>query len=481
MIFLQPLLAAILLGFLFLIYFLEKTRLPCKLFFCLALAPAAGLSLCSLILFAAYFISGAQGKFLSILIYCLLTAFFLVSLLSTSFDVFPVRKFTSIREFFQNYFTREKLLRRENLGHLGTALSFGLFLAVFYYFLKLALISSAFNPYGGWDTRFFWNVKASFYFRDPALWKNMFSPIIIWTHPDYPLMYSGSVAWGWNWIGKEVFVWPAVVSVTFFISMIFLIIWYIMSFAPAWCAWIAGAFFLKMPLFPFWAINQYADVPLSLFIAAAGALTVCAFRLKDRKLFFLAGWMAGIAVWTKNEGIFFLMEFLAVLGGSFILIPGQRKEKLENIKKIFAGLAVPCAAIVLMRVFLVHIGDYLGSGRTLGNYLSLLFQRPDNTKIILSAFPVFLKNWGSWNGLWFYFLAAIPAYFILGRNRTNTYGGILAVLTVLNLAGYIVALHLTPHDVAWQISTALYRLLLHSGGLAVLFVFEVFSFQKQTA
>ena len=300
MIFSGPLLAAALLGFLFLFHSFQKSRFPFKLLFCIALSPAAGLSLCSLILFFAYLVSGAQGKLLSSFFYTALTVFLILRILTTPSP--PAKELPGLS-------LRKKLLKMPRLPFLLSLAASGVFLFTFFHFMQLFIRASCLGAYGGWDARFFWNVKASFYFREPALWKNMFSPLLSWTHPDYPLMLPGSIAWGWNWQGKETLLWPAVVSLVFMLSLAFLIVWYLAAFTRAWSAWLGAAFFFIITLYAYWAVSQYADVPLAFFMTAAGVLLVMAFHTKENALFLCpAGWREwrpgpktkGFFLWLKS-------------------------------------------------------------------------------------------------------------------------------------------------------------------------------------
>ncbi len=480
MIFPAPLLAAALLGFLFLFHVFQKSRFPFKLLFCILLSPAAGLSLCSLILFFAYLVSGAQGKFLSFSFYNALSVFLILRILSSKSLPLEDLPGPSLREKLIKMFQRGHLPKEVLWSRFHFFLSiaaFGVFFFTFFNFIRLFISASCLGAYGGWDARFFWNVKASFYFRDPALWKNMFSPILSWTHQDYPLMLPGSVAWGWNWWGKEALIWPAVVSLVFILSLAVLIVWYLVSYSRAWSAWIGAAFFFTLTLYAYWAVNQYADVPLTFFMTAAGVLLVMAFNTKDNALFFMSGWMAGMTAWTKNEGLFFVVEIMLIA----LLAQGrwQGRERQGNTKNGFLhliqGAALPCFAVLILKMFLGKTGDYVGSSRSLSDYFALLFNHQENTRFILVSFRSFLFNQAIWCGLWLFFFAAVPSHFILCRHKTQPYSWILSLLTGSVLAGYFIVLHLSPHDVRWQISTALARLLLHPGVLALIFTFETFS------
>src|SRR5438128_7423421 len=83
---------------------------------------------------------------------------------------------------------------------------------------------------------------------------------------------------------------------------------------------LAGIVLLGTPFLIKHGASQYADVPLGFFFLA----TLVLFSLREREagdrngLPALAGLMAGLAAWTKNEGSFFV---LVVLVARIIAVP----------------------------------------------------------------------------------------------------------------------------------------------------------------
>jgi hypothetical protein len=82
---------------------------------------------------------------------------------------------------------------------------------------------------------------------------------------------------------------------------------------------------------------------------------------------------------------------------------------------------------------------------------------------------VFGANFSQWHALWIFFLAGL-AFSGARAFRHGTW--ILPALVLLINAGYFLVLHATPHDLKFQVETALLRLMLHSGVLALVFAFE---------
>ena len=59
------------------------------------------------------------------------------------------------------------------------------------------------RSHGEWDAWSIWNLKARFIFRGGAHWRDAFSSVLGFSHPDYPLLIPLSVAGSWILTGKE--------------------------------------------------------------------------------------------------------------------------------------------------------------------------------------------------------------------------------------------------------------------------------------
>ena len=444
------------------------------LFYCSTAFPI-GAGLCSLILFFAYLLNPPQAKFISLAV-SFITLTVLVG--------YWISKIAQESPVSFNPFTFLSRLRRIDLkdkhllpGILLSSASFLLFVVTLLAVIQFYSLTAPANVFGGWDTRFFWTLKAKFFFRSPADWQGMFSPKLFWSHPDYPLLLPGILAWGWHWLGQESLLWGPIVSLGFYLSCVFLVVWYLRTYVSSFAGWLAGSFLLVLEPYLFWSLQQYADVPLSFFMTACVLVLVTALRSEQNRLFFLSGLMGGLAAWTKNEGLFFLVEVTFLLGIYCAISCRANRRNAWKPSAWFAwGTLLPLLAIILLKTFLGTTGDYiLGSKRTLHDYTHLIFAGWDRTSLIFQAYFIYMKSFATWKGTWILFAVAS---FILGfRKKLEIDGyawGIFLAVLLINL-GYLLALHITPYDIKFQIQTALDRLLLHSGLLAIVFAFEVLS------
>lgn len=433
MTFLAPLLFTAILGSLFVGTITKAVPIRFYGLFIASLALPVGFSICSLLTFFAYLISPNQGHLLALFTAIAMSVFFLTRIFCSSTHASP--SLPSLKSS-----TR---LQKTALGFCVI-----LWLFSFFLFFQLFVNVSLANIFGGWDAKFFWNVKAKFFFRSPAEWRNMFDSAIGWTHQDYPLLVPGSVAWGWNWTGKELQIWPATVAFSFLFSIALFILWYLSSATHLITGLLASAFFMTVGAYSFWGVSQYADVPLSFFMTASGIILLEALRSKNLSLWMLAGWLAGCAAWTKNEGLFFIGWIGLVAGSLQYFYRIKDKAWLKPLFSLGLGLSIPFFAILILKEVLAKTGDYLGSGRGAGSYFQAIFMDPQKSLYILKSFPVYMFDSSSWNGLWIFYFSALFLLFCVKKARqSDTW--VTGTLALLILFGYFVILHTSPHNVAW--------------------------------
>ncbi len=461
-----PLFIPFLIGFLILRFFTQGHPLKHLSLLSAAAAGPLGFGLISLALFSGYAIHAPNG---TVLLFAVLIPLISWLLQKTFFSFSSSLSMPTV--FFS--WPKSRLL---TFIRICCILVFIWSLAVY---LKAFLSMTCLAPNGDWDARFFWNVKAKFYLRDPEAWRAMFSSVIAWSHPDYPLLIPGTVAWGWNWAGQELLLWPALTALVFSLSILGLIVWHL-AVTRSWeTGLIAASFLLSIEFFRYWSASQYADIPEAFFFLASAVFLVHALKNKTAGLFFLSGLMAGFSAWTKNEGLFFVLWVFLTLalyrGKSWLTDASSRKELFSFL----LGLLPSIMALLLLKTLYAPHGDYLGSKRTLADYTHLVFQSPENTRLIFTALKSYTLQTSQWLHLWHLGIAAIAVNAVKSfEYKRWDESWIPVLLAALILAGYILVIHVTPHPVAWQIETALTRLLLHAAPLVLIFFFEVLGPEK---
>jgi len=466
-----------LLGWLFLHLGLRKSQLPLKNLFSFLLAPAAGFAIISLSLFICYVLQPQHARLITALLPWLYIFILMVML---SFKLSSTAGKQNLPGLIQSYFSLNGPFTPSKILHiLLNWILLALMIYTFADFIRHVANYMTWNAHGGWDARYFWHLKARFLVRDPEQWRLMFSEYLRWGNNDYPLMVPGVIAWGWHFMGREILLWPMIVALVFVCSLGCLIIWYL----AAWCSWFsavtAGVFFFTMPAYIFWGGTMYCDIPYAFFSNTALLLLLSGLRLKDRRVLALSAFFAGCSTFTKNEGFLFLGCYGLL---AFCSLCHLRKNSLSEVFRDFSSL---CLGIVLplcvSLYFKTAVSDQHNNIITIKSSADFIdaIQNEARIRVIFEGFYLYLTDAENWNGLWLLAIGSLLYWPLSRRLSPLPYSGILFVGIVLINLGYLFIFTISPQNIYRHIETALMRLLLQTGALALVFVFETFGFRRQ--
>jgi hypothetical protein len=313
------------------------------------------------------------------------------------------------------------------------------------------------SPHGDWDAWAIWNLRARFLFRAGDSWRETFSPFLLWSHPDYPLLVPVTVARAWLHDGHETTVIPQLVAGLFTFGTVGLLVAAVTLLRGPLQGYLAGCVLLGTVGFIDLGSAQYADVPLAYFLLAVAVLLA----LHDRQqgpitLPVLAGFMTGLAAWTKNEGQLFAIVVVGVRVVTILRTAGVRA-CCREMGAFFLGLLLPLALLVSFKLLLAPPSDLIAAQ----SWATTLPKLTDGGRylLILGTFAGQLALLGP---------AAIPVlvgyFLLLGRCRATPLrcsAGQLFLVLALMLAGYFVVYLTSPWDnVAIHLGTSLDRLLL---------------------
>jgi hypothetical protein len=313
------------------------------------------------------------------------------------------------------------------------------------------------KPYGDWDAWAIWNLRAAFIASGDG-WLNGFSPVILWSHPDYPLLMPLNVARVWALLGERSVLAPVIVGLLFQLSLVGLLATSVQMLRGALQGLLAGSVGMAV-LFVSLNFRQYADIPLAYYFLAANILLfmadVSAARQPGPPL--LAGLMTGAALWTKNEGWALLV---AVLAARLLLdLAGRRPlARLARWLGFFLlGLLPLLLAALYFKLALAPPNDII-AGLSLAAIKSKLVE-VSRYLTILKAVRSQFTHYGN---LALPMLPLLLGYGLLAgiSFSKDQRDGILALL--LRVAGisalYFMIYLLTPNNLAWQLNTSLERL-----------------------
>lgn len=317
------------------------------------------------------------------------------------------------------------------------------------------IIYAVMTPTGRFDAWMIYNRTARFIFRDPANWQNTLSPELYWLfHADYPLLVPVNVAGAWSTLGGEIMRAPQAQSAYFLLGIFCVLMGVIAHLRTTGQALLAGITLLAMPVFYYTAAREEADIPTAFFILATITLLFLYNHDQKPNLIAFAGLTAGLAAWTKNEGLLFLLT-----GSVAWIVLLYRQGRLREIKWYVLGLALPLAVIVYFKLFLTPPNDLFDPTSSTG-----VLERLAN----FERYPVIARSFYSQifvfgNGkLSILFIAIYGLIVGLEKSNSRNQPALAAsIAIVLQLAGYFLIYVLTPHDINWHLRTSLYRLMIH--------------------
>jgi hypothetical protein len=335
-------------------------------------------------------------------------------------------------------------------------------------------------PHGEWDAWMNWDMRARMFFRGGEAWQTAFSAALPWSHPDYPVLLSSLVTRTWLYAGGETLVGPALVAGTFTFATVALLAAGLAALRTTSQGLLAGLILLSTPFFILHGTSLYADVPLGFFFLA----TVVCLALQERsggptsRFAVLAGVAAGLAMWTKNEGLLFTPALvaglvIAGLGGSGRAISRRR------LLAFGVGLGPMLLLAAGFKMGLAPPNDLLS---TLD--LERTFTRltdPHRYYLVLRAYGGNLAWFGN-NGLGSA-TTVLTAYVLgLGINRAElgrSWVRAVSIALVLLLAGHFMVFISMADELSRLLKSSLDRLLLQIWPSAIFLYFMVVRAQEE--
>jgi hypothetical protein len=341
---------------------------------------------------------------------------------------------------------------------------------------------SASAPHGGWDAWMNWNLRARMIFRSGVEWRDAFSPLLSWSHPDYPLLVQSSVVRAWAYRGAETLAAPAMVAFLFTFATVGLASSAVAALRGRTQGMLAGLVLLGTPFLIFHGAAQYGDVPVAFFFLSTVVLLALHDRHRDRTALFavLAGLTVGLAGWTKNEGLLFLAALVAAQV-AISLRSGTRRITAAEARAFGLGLLPMLVIIGFFKLRLAPSNDLvssLGAGETLRRLTDSI-----RYGLVVKAFVGQIGGFG-FNGMigavWLLITYGLCVW--VRPEETGRTWFLRTVMTLgLALVGHAAVFVATADDVARLLDSSLERLLLQLWPVAVFSCFMVFATPEEAA
>ena len=347
--------------------------------------------------------------------------------------------------------------------------------------ITLACAAAAFvglsvsRPHGAWDAWMNWNLRARMIFRAGPEWRVAFSPLLPWSHPDYPLLVQTSVVRTWVYNGGERLAGPATIAFLFTFGTVGLATAGLAALRNPTQGLLAGLTLLGTPFLIFHGISQYGDVPVGFFFLTALVLLALHDRHRDATGAFavLAGFATGLAGWTKNEGLLFLAAL--VLAGLMTPPRARGVRQLARDAGLFLLGILPM--LVLIGCFKLRFAppndliSTVGAGETLARLTD-----PARWLAVAIGYAREIPTFG-FNGL----ISGVPLLAVYGvcvgvcDEEVKARWFRMTVWVVgLMLAGHALVIVATAEDAARLVNSSLDRLLLQLWPVIVFACFRVF-------
>jgi hypothetical protein len=314
-------------------------------------------------------------------------------------------------------------------------------------------------PVGDWDAWAIWNLRAKFLAGPGGNWRYALSPLLSNTHPDYPLLLSAFVARAWKASGGSSTIAPIATAFAFFAALVALLVSAVTLLRSAASAILAGLVILSTTSLLIWVPAQYSDIPIALYYLAAIALIFLAASpmADDRWALIWAGVCAGLAAWTKNEGIAFLVILTIVFFLTTLWRRGARAA-LHHSGLLLAGAAPGILLTLWLKFFLAPAVDPLVTQGASGLTRLLDVSRYAQ---VAEAFFKNLFNLGSGVAHPLILLAILVVTLRWQMEEPYRSPSLIAGVSLgLVFLSYCATLVVAPYGLTWQLQTSFDRLFL---------------------
>lgn len=311
-------------------------------------------------------------------------------------------------------------------------------------------------PHGNWDGWAIWSAHARLLARDGPRWMTQLQHTF---HGDYPKLTPSLTARIWRYAGTEFPEAGGLIGIFFGLSGVGILVGVLSELRGSRPALVMGTTLISTPFYLDHMTSQYSEVPLAFFnLMTVSLLCMQGERAPNNKsMMVLAGFAAGCAGWTKNEGLLFIAAACAALALPVVL---RRSRASERLAPFLAGLLIPLAVIVVFKLVVPVQNDLIA-----GQSYEVTLQRLTDLKRYDAISRYLLRvlwTFGTWTitpfvPLFLFFAARGVNRQVIRNPGLRTASLILAIV----LAGYFAIYVNTPLDLTYHMDASFDRLILH--------------------
>jgi len=312
------------------------------------------------------------------------------------------------------------------------------------------------GPFGEWDGWAIWSSHARYLYRAGPVWQQY---IVNSAHPDYPLLQPAATARLWRYLGTDISEPAGVEAVLITISGVLVLAAGLWELRRSSLSFLIPMLLVGTPFYWTLGVWQYADLPLSVYILITLVLIYLYWeRRLVPHLLLAAGFAAGCAAATKNEGLLFALVISFALLIQMVLKPV--KGAARHLAMFFVGL-LPWVATTLYFKLAVGAPSDIVNNRASGELLAKILDTQRYVQIG-SAFLSGFGTFGRWAfGPWIVLCAFVLTWGI-NRRYLRSGGWIVTASAVMMMGiGYFAVYVISPLSLDYHLSTSLDRLMMH--------------------
>lgn len=311
------------------------------------------------------------------------------------------------------------------------------------------------RAHGDWDAWMIYSRTARFIYRGQEAWLDAFSEDIdVIFHADYPPLLSLNIASRWDILSEETAYVPMFQSILFSFACLGLSFGALARLKSFGQASLSLILLGGVPFFLHEGGRQLADMPLAFYILASVVFIFFYYREKRPVLIAFAGLSAGLAAWTKNEGVLFLF-----VSGTIIIIAELRTRSFQSLYVYFAGLLLPLAILLYFKLQLAPASEFLSGGTSKIIQDLMDFSRH---QMIFGSFKNLFLYSGGWNNIGILLILCIYYLVFHSRIKDNPNAVFISLsIFACQIIGYYVFYLISPYDLEWHLNTSLDRLFIH--------------------
>ena len=318
-----------------------------------------------------------------------------------------------------------------------------------------AVFRALIKPIESYDAIAIYAIKSKIFYLAGSIPAGFFQGLAqAFPHPDYPLNIPLAQTLVYLFLGNLNDQLVKIIFPLFFTGILVMLYYAIRRFASRAYALLFTFFLASVPQFNAYAANAYLDLPLAYYcFASAIFLFLYLENRKNTRLLVLSAVFAGLAGWTKNEGLM----YCAINTGVIFLYFALERKAIIGAGALYIGiislLSLPWA-LIKRSAHLVN-ADTASGGLTPGNVLQ---GAAGKLGPIIYEFQKQLFGPKKWNLIWFLALFSIIINYKKIFSTPVRYAAIWLAAAIM---GYVFFYVTSPVEIHYFLSRTWSRFLIH--------------------